>query len=372
MIEESSKVSLKGKSTLTKTTDFKNQAIVWITACTLLVLFVWLFRPVLLPFVVGATIAYLLNPVVVALGKRRLSRIWATILILSLFMISITVLAVLILPPLYRELVQLAEAAPGYVDTLWEYLQPYLRAVQQRVGEDGLDQSIRDLVKNNISNALGAGSSLLDGLMSGGRALLSLFSFLAVTPLVAFFVMLEWPGITKWIDDVLPRHSYDESQDLLLKIDRKIAGFVRGQLLVAISLGVLYAVALSIVGLEFGFLIGVAAGLLSVIPLFGSIVGLLASVVVAWFQSGEIGFVGLVAAIFLAGQFLEGNVITPKLVGKSVGLHPLWILFSLMAGGALFGIVGMMLAVPVAASIGVLTSFALERYKDSGYYQSGK
>lgn len=356
---------------MAKTTDIKNQAIVWITACTLLLLFVWLFRPVLLPFIVGGTIAYLLNPVVVALGKYKLSRIWATILILSLFMITISVLAVLILPPLYREVVQLAEAAPGYVDALWEYLQPYLRVVEQRVGENGLDQGIRDLIKNNISNALGAGSSLLDGLMSGGRALIGLFSFLAVTPLVAFFVMLEWPSITKWIDEVQPRHSYDESRDLLLGIDRKIAGFVRGQLLVAISLGVIYAVALSIVGLEFGFLIGVVAGLLSIIPLFGSIVGLLASVMVAWFQSGEISFVGLVAAIFLAGQFLEGNVITPKLVGKSVGLHPLWILFSLMAGGALFGIVGMMLAVPVAASIGVLAGFALERYKDSGYYQSG-
>lgn len=338
----------------------------------LLLLFVWLFRPVLLPFVVGITIAYLLNPIVVALGNKKMSRTYATILILVLFSIAIILLALLLLPPLYRELVQLADAAPNYVDSLWERLQPYVAALQQRVAADNLDQSIRELLKNNISNALNASGSLVGGLISGGSAIVSLLSFIVVTPLVAFFILLEWPAITTWIDDILPRASYDESKDLWRKIDRKIAGFVRGQLLVALSLAIAYAIALSLVGLDFGFLIGVVAGVLSVIPLFGSIVGLVISVLVAWVQTGEIGFVGLVAGIFLAGQFLEGNVITPKLVGKSVGLHPLWILFSLMAGGSLFGVVGMILGVPVAASIGVLLSFAQEKYKNSAYYKSSR
>lgn len=198
---------------------------------------------------------------------------------------------------------------------------------------------------------------------------MDLLSFLLLTPLIAFMMMLEWPRITAWIDQQIPRHYYDQIRQLLDRIDRKIAGFVRGQLLVALALAIVYALALAIAGLQFGFLIGATAGLLSIIPLFGSTVGLLVSVSVAWFQAESIAYVGIIAAIFIAGQVLEGNVITPKLVGKSVGLHPIWILFAILAGSALMGILGMLLAVPVAASIGVLLGFALEQYRQSAYYQ---
>jgi predicted PurR-regulated permease PerM len=347
----------------------KNKALFWIAATLLFVFFIWLFKSILLPFVAGIIIAYLLNPLLVKLGTFNLSRGLATLLVLSSFFTVVIALALLLLPPLYREIVQLTNQAPDYIDILWSRLQPYMKAVEETVGQDGLNQSITDAVKGNVSGALGASSDLFAGILSGGRALVGFVTFIIVSPLVAFFMMIEWPSITAWIDDLLPRHSHTTAKKLLGRIDAKMAGFIRGQLLVSLSLGILYAVALSLVGLEFGFLIGLAAGALSVIPLFGSTVGLLISVSVAWFQSGDILFVLIVAAIFLTGQLLEANFITPKLIGQSVGLHPLWILFALMAGGALLGIVGMVIAVPVTAAAGVLLSFAIEQYKDSDYYE---
>tara|TARA_R110002073_G_scaffold131684_4_gene278380 strand:- start:314 stop:1366 length:1053 start_codon:yes stop_codon:yes gene_type:complete len=348
---------------------FRQQVIFWLAAALFIGLFVWAFNEILLPFVAGITIAYLLNPILVRLAKFKLSRTVATVLILSLFFIVLIALLGLLIPPIYQEILQLADRAPEYVDSLWARLQPYLAIVEERVNENDLDQSLRDALKGNISNALGAGTELLGGILSGGRTLVKFGTFVVVTPLVAFFMMIEWQSIVSWVDDQLPRHSYDQVRTLLGRIDKKIAGFIRGQLLVALSLGVLYAFALSIAGLQFGFIIGITAGLLSVIPLFGSAVGLVVSVGVAYLQSPDIGFILTIAGIFLIGQLLEGNVIAPKLMGQSVGLHPLWILFALMAGGSLFGIVGMVLAVPVAASVGVLISFMLERYKESSYYE---
>lgn len=342
----------------------------WFIAIAVFGLLLVLFRNMLSPFIVGMIIAYLLDPVVAALVKRNLSRTIATVLILSLFLLFTVILLALVGPPLFREAVQLIESTPEYLEQLSEYIRPYLEMAGQEVGERNLQEDIQQLLTDNAGNALSLSSSLFGGLLSGGRALANLVSFVLITPLVSFFMMKEWPAITKWIDGLVPRHSYDQIKKLITAIDRKIAGFIRGQLLVAASLGIIYAVALTIAGLEFGYLIGLMAGLLSIIPLFGSIVGLLVSVLVAWFQAGDIMFVMTIAAIFLVGQVVEGNVITPKLLGGSVGMHPLWILFSIMAGAALFGIVGMLLAVPIAATAGVLVNFGIEKYRNSAYFDS--
>lgn len=348
----------------------KDQLLFWVAAAAFLLLFIWVFKIILLPFVVGIAIAYLLNPLLVRLGKFKISRTFATILILTVFLAAVTLLGALLIPPFYREVLQLAERAPEYVDSAWNRLQPYVQIVEETVNQDELDESLRQMLKDNISGALNMSTSLLGSLLDGGRALISFATFIIVTPLVAFFMMVEWRSTTRWVDELIPRHSYDQVKQLLSKIDTKIAGFIRGQVLVAISLGILYAAGLIIAGLQFGFLIGLGAGVLSIIPMLGSTVGLLVGVSVAWLQSSELSFVVIVAAIFLFGQFLEGNFITPKLIGDSVGLHPLWILFSILAGGALFGIVGMLLAVPVAATAGVLLSFTIEQYKQSHYYEA--
>lgn len=347
----------------------KQHAFFWIFAALCLFLFVWLFNAILLPFVVGIAIAYLLNPLLVKLDRYEISRTVVTLLILTSFLAIIVALTLLVLPPLYREVAQLAEQAPEYIDSLWSQLQPYVEIVEKTVNEENLDESLQEAFKDNIGGALSAGTNLLGGILKGGLALIGFVTFVVVTPLVAFFMMVEWQQLTTWIDGLLPRGSYEQVKNLLSEIDKKIAGFVRGQFLVALTLGILYAIALSIVGLQYGFLIGIGAGVLSIIPLFGSIVGFFVGIAVAWLQTPDVVFVLTVAGVFLLGQLLEGNFITPKLMGKSVGLHPLWILFALMAGGALFGIVGMVLAVPVAATAGVLLSFTIEQYKESPYYE---
>jgi predicted PurR-regulated permease PerM len=191
---------------------------------------------------------------------------------------------------------------------------------------------------------------------------------MVLTPIVAYFFMMEWPNLRAWVYDLIPRYSSGTVADLITQINTKISGFVRGQLMVCSVLGLFYAIALAIAGLNFGFLIGITAGILSIIPLVGSTIGLVISVGVAFFQTGGWMFPAIVAGIFFFGQFVEGNFLSPKLLGESVGMHPLWVIFAVMGGSALFGVVGMFLAVPVAASIGVILNFAVRKYKTSEYY----
>ncbi len=349
----------------------RNHFYFWAGSFALFMSFVWIFNDVLLPFVLGIAIAYLLDPLVEFLGKWKCSRRVATLLILGLFFILVLAILVLIVPITYREIMHLSEVLPGYIEKIWLILTPYTGWLQEKLNNGALS-TFQETLQNNVGNALKVSGGLLEGLMGGGQAIAGFLSVVILTPMVAFFTIKEWPAMTGWVDALLPRKNYDTIKTLLKEIDRKLAGFIRGQLSIAFALALIYACTLTIAGLHFGFLIGLVAGFLSIIPLVGSTVGLLVSISVAWFQTGEWGYVAIIGSIFLVGQFIEGNILTPKLLGKSVGLHPLWILFALMAGGSLFGIVGMLLAVPVAAIIGVLGGFALRTYRDSPYYEQQK
>ncbi len=337
--------------------------------------FVWLFKGILLPFVLGIAIAYLLDPLVERLARWKISRTLSAVLILGVFFLFVVSLLALMLPLAYREAAQLAEAAPDYLEKIWQLMAPYTLWLQDYLG-NGNFASYQKTLQDNVGKILQIGVGALSGggnvLASGGHAVAGFFSLVVFTPMVAFFMMREWQAITTWVDHLLPRKHHDTIKDLLGQINQKLSGFVRGQITVAIALAVIYALALSLAQLKFGFLIGFMAGILSIIPLVGSTVGLVVAVLVSWFQNYEWSYTALIAAIFLVGQFVEGNILTPKLLGESVGLHPLWILFSLLAGGALFGIVGMLLAVPVAAVAGVLIAFVLKQYKASPFYEEKK
>ncbi len=331
--------------------------------------FIWIFNGVLTPFVLGIVIAYLLNPVVQYLMRwKHMNRSLVSVLILAAFIITVTAILAVVLPPALRQLGNLIEMMPGYIDAALNWLQPHIVWAQQALGENAPDNA-KALIKENADKVLAATGGIAAGLATGGQAIVGFATTLVLTPLVAFFMMKEWPRITAWVEGLIPREEEKVVRDLLHQIDRKLAGFIRGQLSVAFLLGLIYAVALSIAGLNYGFLIGLSAGVLSIIPLVGSTLGLIVSVVVAWFQTGDITYVGIIAAIFFAGQIIEGNVLSPKLLGDSVGMHPLWIIFAVMAGGSLFGLLGMLLAVPVAAVIGVLGGFAIMQYKNSAVYK---
>ena len=350
------------------TIPVKTQMIFWGFASVLLITFIWLFKGVLTPFVLGIAIAYLLNPLVKRFSTRGLKRATVSAIIITLFFLIVTAIIIVVAPIVAKESAELIEALPGYLDNLFKLIQPYIAWVQQSLG-DGYMTDAKTFLKDNISKVLSVSGGIAGGIAAGGQAVVGMLTTIVLTPLVAFYMMSEWPAITKWVEDLIPRQNEKMIKDILTQIDKKLSGFVRGQLTVAFFLGIIYAVALTIADLNYGFLIGITAGFLSIIPMVGSTIGLLVSVAVAWFQAGELQYVLVIGAIFVAGQIIEGNILSPKLLGDSVGLHPLWILFALMAGGSLFGILGMLLAVPVAAVIGVLVSFAILQYKNSSLYK---
>lgn len=341
----------------------QRQLTFWGFAFALLLLFVYLFSPVLLPFVLGMVIAYLLNPAVNSLRVAGLGRMPASLFILFVFALVVCLFFVAIIPPAWHELSDLIDNLPSYIERLKALAEPASARINAF-----LDPWREAPPTPDAAAAAGVAKNILAGFLIGGVALFHVISLLVITPIVAYFMMKEWPAICAWVSGMLPLAHKETIMELLKEIDKKLSAFIRGQLSVAAILGVSYALALTVIGLKYGFLIGLCAGLLSVIPLVGSTVGLITAVIVAWFQTFEWQFVVMVAAIFFAGQLIEGNILTPKIVGGRVGLHPLWIFFAIMAGGALFGFLGVLLAVPVAAIASVLIAFAVSRYKCSSFY----
>ncbi len=340
----------------------------WLVAPIILLVLINLFREVLLPFVLGGAIAYLLNPLVEYLTRKGIGRPSAALFILGLFFLVVSGILMLLTPVLFHEAAGFIKSVPLYIEKLKAFAEVRIAWLEERMG-DNITSQIQTVLQDNAGKALQVGKDVLGGISSGGGAVMDFMTTLFITPIAAYFFIKEWPRVTDWVENLIPRQNLSIVHDLLHQIDRKIAGFVRGQVSVCSALGAFYAVALSVAGLQYGFVIGVATGVLSVIPFVGSTIGLLTSITVAYFGSdGNLIFTGIIAAIFFFGQFVEGNFLTPKLMGDSVGLHPLWIIFALMAGGSLMGILGMFLAVPVAASIGVLAAFAISEYKKSQYF----
>jgi predicted PurR-regulated permease PerM len=340
----------------------------WVATLVAFVLVVWLLRQILLPFVGGMALAYLLNPLARELERRGVNRMVASLIIIGLFVLTFIVLLLLIVPILGGQLWAFIDNLPGYVRRLQALVADPSRPWLQRVlGESwaNTDASLGDLM------AQGAGwlTAFLSSLWSGGQTLVSVFSLIIVMPVVAFYLLYDWDRMIAKIDSWVPLPQRETVRMLAHEIDRAIAGFVRGQTAVCIVLGAFYAVGLTFAGLNFGLLIGLVSGLITFIPYLGSMTGLVlaSGVAVAQFWPNWSGILSVVG-IFFVGQFLEGYILAPKLVGERVGLHPVWLMFALFAFGYLFGFVGLLLAVPLAAAIGVVARFALGRYLDSPLY----
>ncbi len=350
---------------------FQRQLAFWLAAFVVFVLVLWLLSEILLPFVAGAAIAYLLTPVTDRIERLGVNRLAASFLIITLVVMALVLVILLVAPILGGQLSSFIEKMPGYVTKLQSLVSDPSRPWVQKLLGAGLstDKTIADLVTQ------GAGwlTAFLKSLWSGGRALVSLFSLIVVTPVVAFYLIYDWHRMIRTVDGWIPRRQRETVRQLACEIDAAIAGFVRGQTAVCLILGSFYAVALTLSGLNFGLLIGLGSGLITFIPYVGSMTGLIVSLGVAVAQFWpEYSSILMVLGIFLVGQFLEGNLLAPKLVGESVGLHPVWLIFALLAFGYLFGFVGLLVAVPLAATIGVLARFALRRYLESSLYTGGR
>jgi predicted PurR-regulated permease PerM len=345
----------------------QRQLYFWLAALAVVVLALWLLSPILLPFVAGAAIAYLLTPVTDRLERYGVNRLAAALIIITLVVLALVYMILLVAPILGGQLTSFIVAIPGYVGKLQSLLTDQSRPWVQKLLGAGFNPaaSISDLVTQGVSWL----TSFLQSLWLQGRALVSLFSLVVVTPVVAFYLMYDWHRIIRSVDDAIPLNQRDTVRELAREIDAAIAGFVRGQSAVCVILGSFYAMALMVSGLDFGLLIGLISGLITFIPYVGSMTGLVLALGVAVAQFWpEYASILTVLGIFLIGQFFEGNLLSPKLVGESVGLHPVWVIFALLAFGYLFGFVGLLVAVPMAATIGVLARFALHRYRQSALY----
>ena len=346
----------------------RRQVMFWLLALAFFVAFLMLFSSVLLPFIAGMALAYFLDPVADRLERLGLSRLMATILILVSFIVVFVLSLMIIIPVLASQLNDFIQRVPEYVTQL----QTFIATSNASWLPDWVDGQM-GTIRENFSRYLGEGvgfiGTLIEQIWNSGKALLDIASLLVITPVVAFYLLLDWDHMIEKVDSWVPRHQLATVRKLATELDNTIAGFVRGQGSLCLILGIFYAIALSVAGLNFGLLIGFFTGMISFIPYVGSTVGLLLSLGVALVQFWpDFIWVGVIAGIFFLGQFLEGNILQPKLVGKSVGLHPVWLMFALFAFGALFGFVGVLVAVPAAAAIGVLVRFAISRYLESDLY----
>jgi predicted PurR-regulated permease PerM len=329
-----------------------------------------LLHQVLLPFVAGMVLAYLLDPLANRIERIGVNRAVATLAIIAFAVALITVMIVLTVPVIIRELSHFVERLPLYVRRLHTLAtdpdRPWLsKIVGEGLGET--ERSIGELTKY-ASDWL---DSILRSVWSGGRALISVVSIGIVTPIVACYLLYDWNKMVATIDNWVPPAHRETVRALAREIDKTISGFVRGQSTLCLVLAVYYAAALRQIGLEHGTLIGIAAGLISFIPYLGSLSGIVVSTCIAIAQfSPDWRLIWLVPAVFVVGQSLADYVLAPYLVGRRVHLNPVWVMFALFSFGYLFGFVGLLIAVPLASAIGVLTRFALRTYYASSLYTS--
>jgi predicted PurR-regulated permease PerM len=342
----------------------RQQAIYWGVAALVFLVVLWWLGPVLLPFIVGGAIAYMLDPLADRLERLGASRALATSVITLVAVLALLLLVAFVIPLLIRQTTALVAAAPGYFDALRMTLTGRFPDLME---PDGIVQrGLTDLGEFIRAR----GGAVAQQLVAGVFGVVNALVFIVVVPVVAFYMLLDWDRMVAKVDAMLPRDHVHTIRRLAREIDGTLASFVRGQGTVCLILGTYYSVALMAVGLQFGLVVGAVAGLITFIPYVGALIGGLLAIGLALFQFwGEWLSIALVAAIFVSGQFLEGNVLTPKLVGGSVGLHPVWLLFALSAFGALYGFVGMLVAVPVAAALGVVARFGMERYRGSVLYR---
>jgi len=343
----------------------------WFAAAVIFLVLLWLLNDILLPFVVGIVVAYFLDPVVSRLERLGMSRTWATTAVTIVAALLAVGVAMAILPPVFSQVQTLILNAPQYTVKLATRVMPLIEPVRERLDLPPISlQEIQTEVAQRAGQVLALLGSIAGQVAQRGIALVNLLSLLFLTPVVTFYLLRDWQRVVDSLDSALPLDHAETIRRLAHESNAAIAGYLRGQGLVCIILGAIYAIGLSLVGLQFGLVIGLIAGAISFIPFVGTFVGAVMALGMALVQFPPDWWgVAKVAAVFLIGQALEGNVLSPKLVGDRVGLHPVWIMFALLAGGSLFGFVGVLIAVPVAAVIGVIVRHLLHRYRESPIYR---
>jgi predicted PurR-regulated permease PerM len=341
----------------------REQVKYWGIALAVLIVVLWFMGNILLPFVLGAAVAYFLDPLADRLERLGLSRTMATAIITLAAILLFVIMALLVVPTLINQTANLIETAPELITRFTAILTERFPSLlvegsTLRTSLTGLGATIQE-----------RGGELLNTALTSAAGILNVIMLFVIVPVVAVYLLLDWDRMVAQIDTLLPRDLAPTIRRLSRDIDRTLSAFIRGMGTVCLILGAYYAIALMLVGLQFGLVVGAIAGLVTFIPYLGALIGGALAIGLALFQFwGDWLSIGLVAAIFALGQMIEGNFLTPKLVGSSVGLHPVWLLLALSVFGSLFGFVGMLVAVPIAAAIGVIARFAVDQYKSSALY----
>lgn len=340
------------------------QAKFWGIAAAVFLFVLWWLGDVIMPFVLGGALAYVLDPLADRLERWGLSRTMAVVVIMLTALLIVVMLFLLVIPLLVEQATALINTTPQ----MFQELQGWLTQKFPQVMDE--DSTIRQQLLALGQTIQSKGGDLLNSLLSSALSLINVVVLVIIVPVVTFYLLLDWDRMIARIDELLPRDHADEIRKLAVEMDRTLASFIRGQGTVCLILGTYYALGLGLVGLNFGLVLGFIAGMVSFIPYVGALIGGALALGLALFQFwGQWPWIAAVGVIFAVGQMVEGNFLTPKLVGESVGLHPVWLLFALSVFGAVFGFVGLLVAVPMAAMIGVVIRFALGRYKEGRLYR---
>ncbi len=346
----------------------ERQVLFWMGAALVLIVMIGLLKEILLPFIAGMVIAYFLNPLAGALERMGLSRLWASVLIVLVAIVALAAVLIFIVPLLALQAQQLALALPGELERLKGFVDAW---AHEQLGPRypafaaALNQAIGSLSENWAAIARWIAASLWDQ----GRAVVNFISLILVTPLVVFYMLLDWDPMLAKINGWLPRAHERAIRQLASDVNDAVSAFIRGQGTVCMILGAFYAAGLTAVGLKYGLLIGIGTGILTFIPFVGWALGLITATSLALIQFWpDMMPVAMVAGVFLAGQAFDAGFLSPNIVGSKIGLHPVWLIFALFVFSYLFGFVGVLVAVPVAAALGVLMRFALKTYLASPYY----
>lgn len=328
----------------------------------------WVFKPVVGPFLAGLAIAYFLEPVVTKLEKRHVPRTVGTLMVLSGFIFVVAMIVILLWPLLNSEIGALMNSLPDYIARIREHYIPWAQDWLTRFSPEDVEK-IRGAATQGAGEAAGWVSHTVQHIVSGSFAVVDAVALSVLTPVTAFHALRDWGKLFKAIDVLIPRHHYMMIREVMASINDTLSGFVRGQSMVCVVLGVIYSAGLFACGLKYGLTVGIIAGVLTIIPYVGTVFGITVSLLLAFVQfDGNMFHVLSVGAVFFFGHMFEAYFLTPRFVGNRVGLHPIWILFSLIAGVKLMGFLGVLIAVPTAATMGVLIRFGARQYKNSSLY----
>lgn len=341
----------------------------WLVIALLTFSALYLLAPILTPFVVGSLLAYLGDPVVDRLEKKKLPRTLAVTVVFLIFFIVFLLIFLLLVPVLETQLKLLFARIPDYIDAAMGFLHPFL------IKTIGVDTSVleverlKQIARQHWDEAGGIIRTLVGTISQSSLVIVAWVANIALTPVITFYMLRDWDHFVAYINDLLPRNEEPVITRLAKESDEVLGGFLRGQLMVMLALGTIYSIGLWMVGVDLALLIGMTAGILSFVPYLGLVIGVVIAGLAVLFQTGEMLDVMLVFLVFIIAQMIEGMLLTPLLVGERIGLHPVTVIFAVLAGGQLFGFFGVLLALPVAAILGVIMRHLHDSYKSSQIYQ---